>query len=115
MNSEELKEHRKYITAYVKHRRANFSAEQKELANEQSRKRQAKPENRARSAAYHKKQKQLHPEIHQRYVQKGIDNLDKNYVKSILYKQLGLRFDQIPDQLVELKRAQLKLRRMVNE
>jgi hypothetical protein len=114
MTPKELKEHRLHMRAYERHRRANFSPERKAAENKRERLRQAKPEIRAKQVAYHKKRRQEKPELCKEYAKKQIEELSTNYVKSILCKRLGLKFCEIPNDLVELKRAQLKLRRMAN-
>jgi hypothetical protein len=114
MTVKELREHRKWTTACCRHRRDNFSSEQKAAELKRARLYQSTPKAKAIQIAWHRKERQQNPEFYRKYAQDGIDSLSKSYVKGILNKQLGLKYAEIPDEIVELKRAQIKLRRMAN-
>jgi hypothetical protein len=48
---------------------------------------------------------------HRKYSLRAKANLEDNYVKSCLQKRSGLRYKDMPNELVELKRAVLMIRR----
>lgn len=136
-NPEKLKEYRR--NRYVKHRERDLQASKrwrtanpekvKERSRRDSAKRRKKPplvkdetyfqikreKNNARVKAWYVANKDRKKEYDIARTQQEKDSLSDGYIKSLLRQGTGLPGNSIPLPLIEAKRQQMKIKRLINE
>jgi len=101
---------REYMREYSKlHPHINWNDKKKKAQKERYRKNSTKQ----KKAIY--KWRKNNPEKVKIITQNVIKNMAGTYIRKILCEGSGLKHRDIPDSLIELKRAQMKVRRLCRE
>jgi uncharacterized Zn finger protein (UPF0148 family) len=87
----------KYKESHSKHYKAN-----KELI-------------RAKSAQWSKNNRLKRKEFDTIYIHKSIEELKDSYIRKMIYHDFGLKANQVPQEVLDLKRAIIKLKRLCKQ